>query len=279
MATPTYSKPMKLEQKEFEQLSSYIGEHYGIKLPPAKKSLLESRLAKRIRALHLPDFKAYVAHVFSDEGIRKELPLMIDLVTTNKTDFYREPRHFELLAEKLLPEWKAKRGQHEELKIWSAGCSSGMEVYTLAIVISEYGINRFQLVASDLSVQVLKHAVGAVYTEKQIEPVPDTLKRKYFLKSRDRNSPTVRVVSTLRNKATFYHLNLMADDYPMPTALPFIFCRNTLIYFKKADQEAIINKLCRHLLPGGYLFLGHSESIVNLNVPLVQCFPSVYKKQ
>ncbi len=270
--------PLRLEDSDFRRLSSYIGEHYGIKLPPSKKSLLESRLAKRVRALELKDFKAYVKYIFSKEGERTELPLMIDLITTNKTDFFREPGHFTLLEEHLLPEWELKRRPNEELVIWSAGSSSGMELYTLAIVLSEYGLKRYELIGSDLSRQILREAVAAIYPARRIDPVPMELRRKYFLRSKDRSEDMVRVVPELRRKATFYQLNLMDERYPMPGQLPFIFCRNTLIYFEKPVQEAIINKLCKHLRPGGYLFLGHSESIVNLNVPLVQRHPSVYQR-
>jgi chemotaxis protein methyltransferase CheR len=272
----------KLSDHEFDRLSNFIFSNYGIKMPKVKKVMLQSRLQKRLRELNLNNFKDYVDYVFSSEGQDNEVIHMIDVVSTNKTDFFREPVHFDFLSGHVLPEFIQGNSLHKPFKIWSAGCSSGEEPYTISIVLSEFKAKYpnfdYSIMATDISTRILKHAVEATYKEPRIEGIPLALKKKYFLRSKDRSNPSVRVVPELRKKVTFGRLNFMDSNYAINETFDQIFCRNVLIYFDRPTQEAVINKLCMKLKPGGYFFLGHSESITNISVPLEQIKPTIFRR-
>lgn len=281
-SVPTPERNHNLSGKDFSRLSSFIYEHCGIKMPPAKKTMLEARLQKRLRALSLPSFTDYCEYLFSEEGLRNELVLMVDLVTTNKTDFFREPDHFSYLVNTVLPEWNKKTGGRRPLNVWSAGCSTGEEPYTLAMVLSEVAAVQdgfsYQIRATDISTRVLEKAKRAVYEEDRIEPVPMQLRRKYLLRSKDRMNPLVRVVPELRAMVRFSRLNFMDSDFGFRDQLDIIFCRNVIIYFDRKTQERLLNKFHGHLRTGGWIFMGHSETLNGLDVPLVQVHPTVYRK-
>jgi chemotaxis protein methyltransferase CheR len=269
---------INLSNEQFNKLSHIISTEYGIKMPVEKKIMLQCRLQKRLRDLNIDNFEEYFKMLFDKHGNNGETTQMIDLVTTNKTDFFREPFHFEYLKEHLLPELEHKIN----IRIWSAGCSSGEECYTLAIVIKEFQEEGhkldFQILGTDLSSKVLEKGVKAIYAEDKISMIPNELKHKYFLRSKDRSIKSVKVVKDLRTKVSFRHLNFMNPDYDIKESFDLIFCRNVLIYFERLTQEKVINSLCKKLNYGGYLFLGHSESIIGMNVPLVQLKPTIYKK-
>ena len=241
--------------------------------------MLESRLRKRLRALHIDNFKDYLDYVFSPEGSEVELIYMVDAVTTNKTGFFREPEHFNYLMETGFPEIiKTNR----TIKAWSAGCSSGEEAYTLAILLSEFkaanGPLDFNIQATDICNEVLMKGVIAVYPENTITHIPFTLKKKYFLKSKGSLDKTVRIIPELRRKITFRRLNFMDSNYGNINDYDMIMCRNVIIYFNKEVQEQVIRKLLYKLKPGGYFFLGHSESIQGMDLPLTQIKPTIFKK-
>ena len=269
-----------LSDKEFNQLSDYIQTNYGIKMPPVKKVVLQGRLQKRLRKLEISDFKTYVDFVFSKQG-ENEIIHMMDAVSTNKTDFYREPVHFEILEEEILPTIIKQKG-NTKINVWSAGCSSGEEPYTIAIVLNEFKQKNpgfdFQILATDISTQMLQNGANAIYKEERIEVVPLNIKKKYFLKSKDRANPQVRVIKELRNKINFQRLNFMDTTYRINEVFDIIFCRNALIYFERDNQEQVINKLSAKMHSGGYFFLGHSESITNMQVPLKSLQPTVFQK-
>lgn len=268
----------RMSTSEFNKISTYIFTEFGIKMPPGKKTMLESRLQKRLRELQIKNFTHYFDYVFSTAGRNGELINMIDLVTTNKTDFFREADHFSFITNQVLPSY-----EHEKpLKIWSAGCSSGEEGYTLCMMMNEFieqyfNIN-YSIYATDLSTEVLSKGIKAVYSEERVATIPLLLKRKYFLKSKDSTIKTVRILPELRKKITFQRLNFMDDSYSVPHPFDIIFCRNVLIYFDRETQEKVIKKLCDKLKPGGYFFLGHSESITDMEVPLKQIKPTVFVK-
>jgi chemotaxis protein methyltransferase CheR len=280
---PVFSH-VKLSEKEFRNLGAFIHSQYGIKMPPSKKTMLEARLQKRIRALCMDSFAEYCEYVFSPEGIKEELVQMVDLVTTNKTDFFREPAHFSFLTEKALPELinAHEAGVKRPLVLWSAGCSTGEEPYTLAMVLSEFterlGRFHFTILASDLSTKVLEKAQEGVYRDDRIGPIPQELRRKYLLRSKDRTRRLVRVVPDLRALVRFRRINFMEGDFGMREPMDIIFCRNVIIYFDRPTQEKLLNRLGRHLVPGGYLFMGHSETLNGLNVPFFPVAPTVYRK-
>ena len=272
----------KMSDEEFNQLSDFITENYGIKMPPAKRVMLQSRLHKRLRELNITSYKEYSEYIFSKKGT-EEIINMIDVVSTNKTDFYREPKHFDFLIETILPEFISRNDRSQKLKVWSAGCSSGEEAYTLSFVISEffekYGGFDYTILGTDISTRILKKAVEGIYEERKVDPVPLEIKKKYLLKSKNREKKLVRIVPRLRNKAKFMRLNFMEEFYNnVDEQFDIIFCRNVLIYFDRPTQEKVINNLSAKLKKSGYFFLGHSESINGLKVPLVQLKPTIFLK-
>lgn len=271
---------MQMKDADFRQLSTFINSELGIKMPPAKKVMLQSRLQKRLNELKSASFREYIDFIFSDEG-RNELINVLDIVTTNKTDFFREPLHFDYLTEKVLPEFASGNGR-SVLKVWSAGCSTGEEPYTLAMVLSDFRENNrdfdFHITASDISTRVLKKAAEAIYNEDRVASMSLTKKKKYLLKSKNNIKRTVRIIPELRSKVRFIQMNFMDSAYVTDTMFDIVFCRNVLIYFDRKTQEEVINKLCTRLKPGGYFFLGHSESITNFEVPLKQLQSTIFRK-
>jgi chemotaxis protein methyltransferase CheR len=270
----------KLSENDFNRLSDFIYSNYGIKMPRVKHVMLQSRLQKRLRELNMSSFKEYVDYVFTREGQDNEVVHMIDVVSTNKTDFFREPVHFEFMQDQVLPEF-IKDSKHKTFKVWSAGSSSGEEAYTIAISINEfkekYGGPDFSIFATDISSRILKSAAEAIYKEQRIENLPIALKRKYFLRSKNHELENVRVIPELRKKVIFERLNFMDNNYPVSEVFDLIFCRNVLIYFDRPTQEEVIGKLCTKLKKGGYFFLGHSESITNMKLPLSQLKPTIFQ--
>lgn len=273
-----------LSERDFLRLSSLVYNGCGIKMPPQKKVMLEARLRKRLRTLGLGSFREYCDYLFSDEGMERELVLMIDEVTTNKTDFFREPRHFDYLTETALPELikTLGAGVAHELSVWSAGCSTGEEPYTIAMVLNEFRNRRpafhFRILATDISTKVLERAIRGIYKEEKAETIPPALRKRYLLRSRDRERGLVRIIPELRSQVKFRRLNFMGKDFGMREPMDIIFCRNVIIYFDRPTQERLVNRLCSHLTPGGYLFMGHSETLSGLHVPLVSTGPMIYRK-
>ncbi len=269
----------KLSDTDFRKLSVYIYNNFGIQLPPTKKILLESRLKSRLKATGMENYSDYTKMVLSGKHA-EELIHMVDVVSTNKTDFFREPQHFDFLTQNYLPEYHAQN-PYGKLKVWSAASSSGEEIYTLAMVIQEFieqhpGID-YQILGTDISTRILEKAKRAIYGMDRIEVINNSLKKKYLLRSKDASKELVRIVPKLRAHTQFTRLNLMDDIYHLPDDFDFVFCRNVLIYFDRPTQEKVINKLCKHIVKGGYLFLGHSESITGQNVPLKQIKPTIYQ--
>ncbi|MFP4018523.1 MAG: CheR family methyltransferase [Bacteroidales bacterium] len=272
----------KLSDSEFSRLSRFITEHAGIKLPEAKKVMLQSRLQKRLRHHGMTSYKDYIEYVFSETGLQNEIIHMLDVVSTNKTDFFREPVHFEFMEKTVLPEYVDNYPLHRTMKIWSAGCSSGEEVYTIAMTIEEfkeqYPELTYSILGTDISTDILQKALNAVYKEEKVETVPLQLKKKYLLRSKDRTKRKVKIVQDLRRKAHFRRLNFMDTSYDISEIFDVIFCRNVLIYFNRDTQEKVIQRLCRKLKTGGYFFIGHSESIMGMDVPLKQIRPTIFMR-
>jgi chemotaxis protein methyltransferase CheR len=271
-----------MTNSEFTRLSIFILEHFGIKLPISKKTMLEGRLQKRLKALGMATFREYCEYFFSAQGRQLEPVHMIDVVTTNKTDFFREAAHFDFLVNSVLPGFIKDDAAVKQFRIWSAGCSSGEEPYTLAMVLSEFSERspgfHFNILGTDISTRALTAAATAVYTQEKIAPVPLTLKRKYLLKSKDQEKRTVRIIPELRTKVSFKRFNFIDGEMNHAHNFNVVFCRNVLIYFDRPTQEKVLRRLCAKLEPGGFLFLGHSEAITNMNLPLVQIQPTTFKK-
>ncbi len=275
---------LRISDQDFSRFASLIYEQCGIKMPPHKRSMLEARLRKRLRALGLDSYEAYREYLFSKDGMVDELINMIDVVTTNKTDFFREPRHFDFMVERALPALipGTGAGVDRPLRIWSAGCSTGEEPYTIAMVLDDYlWQNRkvdFEILATDISTQVLEKARLGIYHRDKIDPVDEKFRKKYLLRSKNPESPQVRIVPALREKLRFGRVNFMGDKYEVGEQKDIIFCRNVIIYFDRVTQERFLERLCRCLRSGGYLFMGHSETLSGMPLPLRQLAPAVYQK-
>lgn len=275
-----------LSKSDFVRLSHFIESLTGIKMPLSKLNMVEARLRKRLKELKIYSYTDYCDYLFTPRGMEKEQEKLINVITTNKTDFFREPDHFEFLIRKAVPDLMTMDGSgvKKRLTLWSAACSRGNEAYTLAIVLSEFARQYpgltfdFFILATDISTHVLEKAQKAIYNHEDISPVSLDLRKKYFLKGKDKNKDLVRVVPELRDKVKFRYLNLMDADFKMREPMDIIFCRNVIIYFDKKTQTDLIIKLCRHLKDDGYLFMGHSEVLDCHNLPLVSVAPSVYKK-
>ena len=278
-----FAKPMT--QAEFGRFSEFIGSQCGIKMPPSKKIMLEARLQKRLRTLGISTFGEYYAYIHGAGG-DDELVHMLDAVTTNKTDFFREPAHFDILAQTILPSFLQEQEQEAQRDrpfcIWSAGCSTGEEPYTLAMVLTDFAEQhssfRFSILATDISSRVLDRAREAVYDGERVATVSQAMKQKYLLRSKDRSRNIVRIAPAVRSAVQFRRLNLMEEAFSFSEPLDAIFCRNVIIYFDRPTQEQLIDRFCRVLRPNGYLFLGHSESIHGFSLPLRRVVSTVYRK-
>ncbi len=265
----SYSLKNKLSDQDFERIANYIEATIGIKLVKSKKVMVENRLYKRLKVLGITYFRDYVRFLFSEEG-KKELEELANVLTTNKTEFFRENQHFDFLKE-----WV--KDKHRPLNVWSAGCASGEEAYSLAIVLLEQK-KDFRVIGTDVSTEVLRKAKSGIYSKRQIKTVPPIYVHKYFDTVMRDGELFYQVKTFLREKITFYKLNFMNEYYSVPLEQDVIFFRNVLIYFSLEIQDIVLHKLLRYLKPGGLLFLGHSESILNLDFPVKRIAPSVYKK-
>ena len=274
---------IKMSVNEFNRLGGYIYKEFGIRMGIEKHTMLQARLQKRLKELQMLTFKEYIDYVLSKEGKELEIVEMVNQVSTNKTDFFREAQHFDFLVSDLLPIIKkVKSNSEKQIKIWSAASSSGEEVYTIAMVMSDWCSHNpeydYSIFGTDISTKVLDMAVNAIYKEDKIYPVKEAYKKKYLLKHKDPTQKIVRVIPELRRRCHFERLNLMDEKYNIKESFDIIFCRNVLIYFDRITQENVINKLCRSLRKGGIFFLGHSESILQMNVPLKQIKPTIFEK-
>ncbi len=263
---------------EFNRFSELIQEEFGIKMPPTKRILLQSRFQKRLRALGMHSYKEYCDYVFSESGREKERTNLIDVVTTNTTHFFREPKHWDIMNKTVLPDlWRRGIGRGQPLKMWSAGCSSGEEPYTLAMVLSEWqnahsGFD-FSILATDISTEILQKAKRAIYSIDKADEIPMEMKKRYLLKSKKK--PLIKIDAALRQKVTFQRLNFM-ENFSLQNPQDIIFCRNVVIYFDRDTQVVLFNKFCRNLKSGGYLFIGHSESLSGMDLPIKQVAPTVF---
>ena len=276
----------EMTRSDFERLSTFIRSDFGINLTESKKVLLETRLRKRLASTSMPTYADYVDFLFTEEGIRSELVHMVDAICTNKTDFFREPAHFEHLSTVLLPQFYAAgfgdTRVHGPLRVWSAACSTGEEPYTLAMVLSEFQREHhhfdYSIFASDISTRVLDHARRAVYGEERVIPVPEELRHRHLKRGRNEFEGYVRVAPDLRSKVHFERVNL--TDRPWKTRQPFdlAFLRNVIIYFDRQTKRDVVAQVARQIRPGGYLFVGHSETLFEMQLPLEMVQPTIYRR-
>jgi chemotaxis protein methyltransferase CheR len=273
--------PAEPDKRPLRRLADEITNTLGIKLPDAKLTMLHSRLQRRLNQLGLCSLVEYEQRLSDPAHGETERIELLDLATTNKTDFFREPGHFDYLTQHALPSLSS-RGTHWNCRVWCAGCSTGQEVWSLAMVLDDYARSRpgfsFTIVATDVSTRVLREAAAATYAEALTEAIPLPLRQRYLMRGKAARRGLVRVVPELRARAKFDRLNFMASHYPLGE-FDIVFFRNVLIYFDRATQKQVLERQCRLLRPGGYLFIGHTESIAGLEMPLVAETSSVLRRQ
>jgi len=270
----------QISARNFERLARYIYDYSGIKMPSSKRTMLEGRLRRRLRHTGYATFDAYCEYLFREDGLETESIHLIDAVTTNKTDFFREPKHFEFMSQRMLPEFR--QAGLRRVRAWSAACSTGAEPYTMAMVLQDYmerqGGPDYEILGTDLSTDVLEAAHRGVYASEMIAPVPAEMRRRWVMTACDAKRREVRIHPSLRAKLALARLNLMDDSYSVGDPFDFIMCRNVMIYFDKQTQAKVLQRLCDRLKRGGYLFIGHSESITGIELPLVTVANTVFRK-
>lgn len=266
--------------RNFDRLAALIHRYSGIKMPPAKRTMLAGRLRSRLVALELEHLDEYCDYIFENHGIDTELVHLINAVSTNKTDFFREPVHFNFLRETFLPAL-ALAGRRE-IKIWSAAASIGAEAYTIAMVLEDFRRKNhgpdYSVLGTDISTEALGMAVTGQFPKAMMDPVPPELRSRYVLQSRDSTLAMARIIPQLRAKVSWGRLNLMDTRYPVDRDMDCIFCRNILIYFDRSTQNNVLTRLCDHLRPGGYLILGHSETGAGADLPMVSVRSTIFRR-
>jgi chemotaxis protein methyltransferase CheR len=255
-----------ISDQEFHQIQRLVKESTGIALSEHKRSLVVSRLGKRLRALALTSFRGYTEYLTGPDGAG-EWEQFVNAITTNKTDFYREPVHFEFLGQEVLGGLKtrASRGGDRRLRIWSAGCSTGEEPYTIAITVRDALGSLLtwdaRILASDIDTKVLEQAARGIYTAERAAEVPPAILRRHFLRGSGSQAGLVKVAPETQGLVTFRRINLLETPWPIRTTFDCIFCRNVIIYFDRPTQERLMRQFAELLRDDGYLFLGHSESL------------------
>ncbi len=269
-----------LSRRDFDRLSAYIYDKAGIRLPPAKMTMIEGRLRRRVRANGMASLRDYCGWLFEGDHLEAESEHLINAVTTNKTDFFREPKHFDYMVGTALPRLRSEG--KTRLRVWSAACSTGAEPYTLAMVLDafarDHGGPDYGILATDLDSEVLRTAKRGVYPASMLDPVPASMRARYSLRATDPKRSEVRIVPELRASVGFAQMNLMDERYPVGDPMDIIFCRNVLIYFDKPTQQKVVRRLADCLRPGGLLFLGHSESITGFDLPLTTVSNTVFAR-
>ncbi len=277
VASVTPEQGPLLSQKEFDLFRRFILTTAGIDLAPGKRALVQSRLAKRLRALNLSSYYSYWERI-NQPSETNERQIAINLLSTNETYFFREAQHFNWLkhhAEQLLA------NRHQPLRIWSAACSTGEEAYSAAMVLAEQlGINeRWRIYGTDINTRVIPIAQRAIYAAERAHHVPPHLWLRYFQRGHDEYAGKIRVRPELARKVSFSNLNLLTCSDYVERDFDVIFLRNVLIYFNEATKARVLSQLCDLLRPGGYLLVGHSEIIRQKDLPLKQEAPSRYRCQ
>jgi chemotaxis protein methyltransferase CheR len=272
---PTLSAGPPLSADDFRRVCRIAYDVAGIAIPAGKEGLVRSRLATRMRDTGHDSIRAFLDCVQQDKS-GEQMTALIDLLTTNKTNFFREPAHFDLLTSRILPRIAAERAP---LRIWSAACSSGEEPYTIGMLLNEHlpDVSQAKILATDISTRILARARAAQYSAEQLDGVSPHRRSTWFRETPSPTGTRYIVDARVRSLVRFAYLNLMTE-WPMSGPFDVIFCRNVMIYFDKATQERLVNRFATLLAPGGYLFIGHSESLNGMQHPYQYVQPAVYLK-
>jgi chemotaxis protein methyltransferase CheR len=269
---------MHLDTRSYDEFRSLVYDVSGITLGKGKEALVSSRIGKRMRALGMDEFQSYLKMVKQDPD-GKEMVQLLDAISTNVTSFFRESAHFDRIAG-LFEGW-LRQGQRR-FRFWSAACSTGEEPYTLAMTLAEVLNGKdvdLKILATDISTKVLDHASQGVYSEAKLDGVPAGLRAKYFRREGDREQPDFRVCEALRSWVVFKRFNLSTPPFPMPGPVDVVLCRNVMIYFDNDVRSGLVTEVHRMLKPGGYLMVGHSESLNGIASGFKTVAPSVYIKE
>jgi chemotaxis protein methyltransferase CheR len=272
---------LPLTDADYGFVASLLYGRFGIQLGSQKRVLVAGRLTKRVRQLGLKSFPEYFDYLRADKS-GNELSEFINRLTTNHSFLYREKDHYEFLRKKVFPEINKKlEGEPRyQARMWSAGCAAGEEVYTLALVLRDFfgpaaEGSDFGLLATDISLAALKSAQAGVYPAQKLSELPPALRSANF---REVGPDLFEVAPEVRRMVLFKRLNLMTETYPFKTAFDVIFCRNVMIYFDQASRSRLVHSFYRYLKPGGYFFIGHSESIPRADCPFEYLFPAIYRR-
>jgi len=272
-----------LTTAEFQRFQELILSETGIQLNQSKLALVESRLARRLRGLGFQTYTDYLRHLSGQPRNSAERQEMINCITTNKTDFFRENHHFEFLRDRLIPEVRARaaRGAAPQLRIWSAACSSGEEPYSIAITLREaLAADRswdIKILASDIDTNVLAAAETGVFESGRLQSVSESIRRKYFLRRQDGSALMAK--DELKSLIRFRQINLVEPAWPVRTTFDAIFCRNVIIYFNRLTQQRLFERLVQYLKPTGYLIVGHSENLHWMSGILAPVQNTVYRQR
>jgi chemotaxis protein methyltransferase CheR len=271
-----------LTRAEYEVVRKLVYERSGINLGDQKMQLVRSRLGKLVRKGGFRSYGAYIDHVKGDRG-GEALSTLLDAISTNTTHLFREKHHFDFLGT-LLRGWlnDAKWcAANPELRIWCAASSSGEEPFTIAMTAHDAlgrSGTKLKILATDISTQMLAKARAATFAKDRTQTVPAPYRQRYLQRSAQGDPELVEIVPALRQVVTFARFNLMSETFPFKRGFHIVFCRNVMIYFDRPTQQTLVNKMARHLLPGGHLLIGHSESLNNITHPLSYVEPTIYKK-
>lgn len=268
----SFSRVSPLSADEFNWISRFLNAHTGIQLKDGKQPMVMGRLEKRLRRLDLDNYSDYF-HCLTQPGNEIELRLAIDLLTTNETYFFREAQHFDFLCAQILP----KHPISKPLRIWSAACSSGEEVYTLALLLTEYfPSNQWEIIGTDISSRVLEKAKEGLYHLSASENIPPNLLKKYCFKGVDEYEGFLIVDPAIRKRVKFQHANLIGV-LPDVGLFDIIFLRNVMIYFDQKTKQSVLDRLQSHLLPGGHFIISHTESLNGFKTCFKMIKPSIYQ--
>jgi chemotaxis protein methyltransferase CheR len=269
-----------MRDSEFEFIRHLVYEQSRINLGPDKKDLVSARLGKRLRATNIPNLGEYCQLLRSPDA-EQEVADLIDVISTNHTFFFRENAHFQFMQKRVIPEMRARalKSASSSLNVWSAACSTGEEPFSIAITLAEHMKDRpWSILATDISHRVLDVAKAATYREDSVHQITPALVLAHFQRGFGPEKGNVRVRPALRERVQFQQMNLLKGDPVSAGPYHLIFCRNVMIYFDRATQEELVERLTRYLVPGGYLFVGHAESLTNIRHLLTPVQAAIYQK-